>query len=241
MTTKLALIATAAAVSFAPGCGAGDSKARSLPQGSETVELAPDDFSAQIDNPYFPLAPRRRWVYRETEPDGTRKRVVVTVLDRTKRIAGIEALVVHDVVTEDGELLEDTYDWYAQDLDGNVWYMGEATKEYERGKFVTSKGSWEAAVDGAQAGIVMPAEPEVGMSYRQEYFKGEAEDSADVLSLDERVEVPAGSYEDVLMTKDYTPLEPDVLEHKFYAKGVGLVLTVDVSGGSGREELVKVD
>jgi hypothetical protein len=241
MTTKLALIATAAAVSLAPGCGAEESKARALPRGSENVELAAGDFTARIDNAYLPFAPGSRWVYRETEPDGTLKRVVVTVLDRTKRVDGIEARVVHDAVTQDGKLVEDTYDWYAQDADGNVWYLGEDTKEYEDGKLVGAKGSWEAGVDGAQAGIVMPAEPEVGMSYRQEYYEGEAEDSARVLSLDEQVEVPGGAYAPVLMTKDYTPLEPDVLEHKFFAKGVGLVLTVDLSGGSGREELLRVN
>ena len=163
------------------------------------------------------------------------------MLAETREVMDIEARVVHDVVTEDGELVEDTYDWYAQDADGNVWYLGEETKEFEDGKVSTTSGSWEAGVDGAQPGIVMPAEPEAGMTYRQEYDDGEAEDAAEVLSLDEKVEVPLGRYDGVLMTKDYTPLEPDVLEHKFYARGVGLVLALAISGGSGREELLRFE
>ena len=215
-------------------CG-GSGESSSLPQGGETVKLDPSDFSAEIDNPYWPMRPGSRWVYRELDPDGA-KRVEVTVLDRTKAIDGIEARVVHDVVSEDGKVVEDTYDWYAQDGDRNVWYLGEDTKEYEDGK-VSRKGSWKAGVDGAQAGIALPGTPEVGQEYRQEYYAGEAEDLGRVLSLDEWVDVPAGTYRRVLMTKDWTPLEPDVLEHKFYAKGVGPVLTLSVAG-PGREELV---
>jgi hypothetical protein len=216
------------------GCGgAGDSSSR--PQGSETVKLDPDTFTVDIDNPYWPMRPGGKWVYRELAADGA-KRVEVTVLDRTRTIAGIEARVVHDVVSEDGKVVEDTYDWYAQDADGNVWYLGEATKEYEGGE-VSTKGSWEAGVDGAQPGVVLPGKPEVGQEYRQEYYEGEAEDAGKILSLDEWVDVPAGKYRPVLMTKDWTPLEPDMLEHKFYAQGVGPVLTLSVAG-SGREELV---
>ena len=134
--------------------------------------------------------------------------------------------------------MEDTRDWYAQDEDGNLWYLGEQTKEYEHGKVKSTEGSWEAGVDGAEAGIVLPAKPEVGLAYRQEYLKGEAEDEARILSVDERAEVPSGAFDHVLMTKDFTRLEPDLVEHKFYARDVGPVLTVAVSGGSDREELV---
>jgi hypothetical protein len=237
MRTKLTLLSLAAA-GVLTGCGGSSDETTELPRGSEQVELDPADFSAEIDNPYWPMPPGSRWVYRESGENGGVKRVVVTVLDRTKTVDGIEARVVHDVVTEDGELVEDTYDWYAQDADGNVWYLGEDTKEYDGGELVGSEGSWEAGVDGAQAGVVVPASPEIGVEYRQEYYEGEAEDMGEVLSLDERVEVPADSYQDVLMTKDWTPLEPDVLEHKFYAKGVGPVLALAISGGAGREELV---
>ena len=173
------------------------------------------------------------WVYREGD-----QQVDVTVTDRTKRILGIDARVVHDIVAEEGDVVEDTFDWYAQDDAGNVWYLGEDTTEYDEGKSSTA-GSWEAGVNGAQPGVLLPAEPEVGMAYRQEYSAGEAEDAAAILSLDERVEVPFGSFDHVLMTKDFTPLEPDVLEHKFYAKGVGPVLALALSGGGGREELVR--
>ena len=225
---RLPIVLVVAALS---GCGG--SSSTSLPQGAERANLDPGDFVAQIDNPYWPMAASSMWVYREGN-----QRVVVTVTDRKKEILGIPATVVHDVVSEEGELVEDTFDWYAQDADGNVWYLGEDTKEYEHGKLKSTEGSWEAGVDGAEAGVVVPAEPEVGLAYRQEYYRGEAEDAARVLSLDEQVDVPFGHFTGVLMTKDYTPLEPRVLEHKFYAKSVGPVLTLTISGGSDREELV---
>ena len=208
-----------------------------LPQKDEPFELDPANFVDTIDNPYWPMTPGSRWVYRETDADGTVQRVVVTVTDRTKTIEGIRATVVRDTVSEDGDVVEDTFDWFAQDKWGNVWYLGEATKEYD-GAEVSTAGSWEAGVDGALAGVVVPADPKPGLAYRQEYYAGEAEDEAVVLSVDEQAEVPQGSYEGVLMTKDLNPLEPDLLEHKFYAKGVGPVLAITVSGGASREELV---
>jgi hypothetical protein len=209
-----------------------------LPQGSEPVTLDPADFVATIDNPYWPMSPGARWVFRETDAEGTVLQVEITVTNDTKQILGIAATVVHDVVTEDGEVVEDTLDWYAQDSSGNIWYLGEDTKEYEGGEVVSTAGSWEAGVDGAQPGIVVLARPEVGMAYRQEYYAGEAEDAAKVLSIDERVDVPFGTFEGVLLTKDYTPLDPTLLEYKFYSRGVGPVLVLAVAGGSGREELV---
>ncbi len=235
--TPTILATVAALVSLAAGCGGSD--AATLPQGSEAVTLDAADFTAEIDNPYWPMPVGARWVYRETDAKGGEQRVEVTVFDETKEIIGIQARVVHDLVTEDGDPVEDTYDWYAQDADGNIWYLGEDTKEYENGKVVTTAGSWEAGVDGAQPGVIVPAHPEVGMVYREEYYAGEAEDAAEVLSMDEKAEVPFGSFDHVLLTKNYTPLEPDVLEHKFYAKGVGPVLAMTLSGGSDREELVE--
>ena len=210
-----------------------------LPQGSEPVKLDPADFSTNIDNPYWPMAPGNRWVYSETDTVGGHEKVVVEVTDKTKMIAnGIEARVIRDTVSENGVPVEITDDWYAQDKAGNIWYLGEDTAEYENGKITTRAGSFEAGVDGAQAGIIMPADPRDGMAYRQEYYKGEAEDRAEVLSTDEQVEVPFGYFKGALMTKDLVPLEPKVSEYKIYAKGVGPVLTVKTSGGSGREELV---
>jgi hypothetical protein len=211
--------------------------ASSLPQGDEPVELDPADFVSEIDNPYFPMKPGNRWVYTETDADGTELQVEVTVTNETKNISGITATVVRDIVTEDGNVIEDTFDWYAQDTDGNVWYLGEDTKEYEDGVVVTTAGSWEHGVDGAQAGVLVPGDPVVDMTYRQEYYAGEAEDRGRILGLDEQVDVPFGSFDGCLQTEDTTPLEPDVLEHKYYARGVGPVLAVDVAGG-GREELI---
>ena len=228
-------------------CGEDEKKksepAAALPQGAEHVEIDPADFSAEIDNPYWPMAPGTKWTYSETDEEGTVQKVVVTVTSETKKLAnGVTARVVHDLVTEDGEPVEDTLDWYAQDREGNVWYMGEDTKEYENGKVTTTAGSWEAGRDGAEPGVIMPADPKPGMAYRQEQYAGEAEDRGQVLSLEEQAEVPAGHYTGVLLTKDFTPLEPKVLEYKLYAKGVGPVLVLSPSGGGGgREELVKFE
>jgi hypothetical protein len=234
-----ACVAAVAAALAACGDDGDASATASLPQGSEPVTLDPAEFRTEIDNPWWPMRPGSRWVHREIDSEGTEQKVVVTVTDRTKAIAnGVEARVVHDVVTEDGVPVEITDDWYAQDAEGNVWYLGEATTEYENGKPVSMAGSFEAGVDGAQAGVIMPADPQPGMTYRQEYYAGEAEDEGEIVSLGEQAEVPAGHYGDVLMTKDVNPLEPKVLEFKFYARGVGPVLATSVSGGSDREELV---
>jgi len=211
-----------------------------LPQGSEPVDLDPALFAGvAMDHPFWPMAVGSRWVYAETDSEGNEQRVEVTVLDETKEMVGIQAQVVHDIVTLDGETVEDTIDWYAQDSFGNLWYLGEDTKEYEDGKVVSTEGSWEAGVDGAQAGIILPADPQVGMAYRQEYYAGQAEDAAEILSLDEQVEVPAGTYDGCLKTRDYTPLDPDIEEQKWYARGVGPVQVVQTRGGTSIENLIE--
>jgi hypothetical protein len=212
---------------------------RPLPQGSEEVTLDPADFVDRIDNPYWPMAPGSVWVTRESDIKGNAAKVRVEVLDRTKSIVGIDATVVHDTLSEGRELVENTFDWYAQDVCGNTWYLGENTREYENGQVVSREGSWEHGVDGAQAGIAVPADPQVGLTYRQEYYAGHAEDAGEVLSLDEQVKVPYGHFRNVLLTKDTTTLEPRVLEYKFYAKGVGPILAIGISGGSDREELLR--
>jgi hypothetical protein len=222
----------------APAASPTQGRSSALPQEDERVELDPADFVAEIDNPYWPMRPGNRWVYSETDTEGNEMQVEVTVTNDKKNILGISAIVVHDVVTQDGSVREDTLDWYAQDVDGNIWYLGEDTKEYENGAVVSTAGSWEAGVDGAQAGIALPASPEVGMTYRQEYYAGEAEDRGEILSLDEHVEVPYGVFDGCLQTEDSTALDPDVLEHKYYCRDVGPVLTTDVASGVGREELV---
>jgi hypothetical protein len=228
---------------FAAGCGGSDGSRRdagtALPQGAEPVDLDSTEFSVEIDNRYWPMRPGSRWIYRESDGEGGIQRVVVTVTNKTRQIAnGVEARVVHDVVSAGGNPVEVTDDWYAQDAAGNVWYLGEKTAEYEDGKVVSRAGSWEAGVDGAQPGIAMPAEPRPGLAYRQEYYAGEAEDRAKVLSVNEQAEVPFGHFDRVMLTKDLVPLEPRVLEYKLYAPGVGPVMVLDVSGASGREELI---
>jgi hypothetical protein len=209
-----------------------------LPQGGDPVTLDPSDFGGPIDNPFLPWPVGAQWVTRERDPKGNAQTVTVTVTARTREILGIPATVVHDKVSDHGELVENTFDWYAQDVCGNVWYMGENTKEYEHGVVVTTEGSWEAGVGGAQAGIAMTADPQVGQAYRQEYFAGQAEDAAQVLSLDEQAEVPYGHFTDVILIKEVTPIAPDSLEYKWYARGVGVVLAIAVSGGADREELI---
>ncbi|MGH2978674.1 MAG: hypothetical protein ACRDLQ_03435 [Solirubrobacterales bacterium] len=244
---RIAVLAIACCALLVGACGDDDSGSgsenattgsadagSSLPQGSDPVELDPADFTTDIDNPYWPMARGNRWVSRSED-----ERVVVEVTNRRKDVAGIEAVVVRDTVTDNnGDLVEVTDDWYAQDSDGNIWYLGEDVKDYQGGKVVSTGGSWEHGVDGARAGIAIPADPSPGLKYRQEYYEGKAEDNAEVLSVTERVSVPAGTFQDCLQTRDTTPLEPDVAEEKHYARGVGPVLNVKVSGGSGREELV---
>lgn len=228
-------------------CGGGDSSGGSdrttaaLPQGSEHVELDPSEFTTEIDNPYFPMSPGSRWVFEETDTDGMREKVVVVVTDKTKMIAnGIEAVVVRDTASTNGEPLEVTDDWYAQDASGSIWYLGEDTAEYKDGEISSTAGSFEAGVAGAEPGIAVPANPEPGMSYRQEYLEGEAEDTGAVITVgEERVQVPFGYFsEDVLMTRDLVPLEPKVQELKFYAPGVGPLLSVHTDGAGGRASLI---
>jgi hypothetical protein len=216
--------------------------ASALPQGTEPVTLDPADFTTTIDNPYWPMAPGSTWTYAETDTKGDRKTVVITVTDQLKKLAnGVTARVVRDVVTKNGKAVEVTDDWYAQDSAGNIWYLGEKTAEYTNGKVSSTAGSFEAGVDGAQAGIALPATPAPGLAYRQEYYAGEAEDRAAVVTVgQEQVQVPFGHFtKNVLMTRDLVPLEPTVQELKFYAPGVGPVLSVHLDGAGGRAELVK--
>lgn len=201
--------------------------------------IDPADFVDAIDNPLFPLEPGT--VYRlrgETEDAVEREKIVVT--DETKTVLGVTTTVVKDVVKTEGELVELTHDWYAQDRDGNVWYFGEATAEYENGEVVSRSGSWEAGVDGAQPGIIMNAEPRVTDSYLQEYYPGEAEDMYVVVETGASVTVPHGRFDDVVHTLEWTPLEPNIVGEKFYAPGVGLVAERALSGGKEIFELIDV-
>ena len=212
-----------------------------LPTGADPVSLDPADFSADITNPYWPMQPGTRWIYRGVEEGEPPQDIVIVATTSTKKLAnGITARVVRDTARSKGQIVEDTLDWYAQDSDGNVWYMGEQTAEFETGKVASRAGSWEAGKDGAMPGIMIPARPEVGQKYRQEYKKGDAEDNGQVIATDNLVGVKAGQYKGALVTIDTSTIEPDVAEFNFYSPNVGPLLALDVSGGAAREELVKV-
>jgi hypothetical protein len=200
---------------------------------------SPSDFVSRIDNKFFPLRSGTTFFFRGTQ-QGKPSRVTVFVTHKTKTILGVRAVVVLDQLFVDGKREEKTFDWYAQDKHGNVWYLGEDSSDFVNGKWVRSDGSWEAGVKGAKPGIVMKANPRVGVIYRQEYYAGHAEDMAKVLSRNKSVTVPYGSFEHALETSEWTPLERGVLEHKYYVKGVGNVRTIMVKGGSEEEHLVSI-
>jgi hypothetical protein len=206
--------------------------------GNYHPDIDPANFVDVVDNPYMPWMPGARWVY-EGQSEGDTERTEVTVTDEQREVMGISVTVVRDTVYVNDELAEDTYDWYAQDRDGNVWYMGEDTKEYENGEVTSTEGSWEAGVDGALPGIVMPADPQVGDAYRQEYYPDHAEDLVEIEELGTTRSVQLGDYQDVLVTKEWNPLEPDVIENKFYASGVGNIGEQAVAGSDEVSELVE--
>lgn len=197
---------------------------------SDPANIDPADFVPVIDNAYFPLSPGTTYVYEGIGEDGV-ERIEVFIAHETKEILGVTTTVVRDTVTVDGEVVEDTYDWYAQDKDGNIWYFGEDSREYEDGEVVGMHGSWEAGVDGALPGILMLAHPQVGDVYRQEHYAGVAEDMAEVVSVTDSVSLAFGHYDHVLKTREWNPLESSAGEHKYYVLGIGLVLEVSVDGG----------
>jgi hypothetical protein len=201
--------------------------------------INPADFVQEINNLYLPLIPGTTFIY-EAHTANSLIRNVVTVTDQTKQIMEVNCTVVHDIVTVDGIIEEDTNDWYAQDKDGNVWYFGEFATQFQDGLPVGHEGSWEADVNGAKPGIVMLADPLPGQSYRQEFQKGVAEDMAKVLNLNSMASVPYGDFKDCLLTKEWSPLEKGVVEYKFYAPGVGLALILEHKGKTVRMELVDI-
>jgi hypothetical protein len=201
--------------------------------------IEPANFVDTIDNPYLTLTPGRVWVYEGKNKAGKTERVEVEVTRDTKKILGVITTVVRDRAWKDGKLVEDTFDWFAQDKSGNVWYLGEDSKEIRHGEVVSTAGSWEAGVNGAKPGIVMKANPQVGDAHRMEFLKGEAEDMAQVLSIDEPVSIGFGNYKNCLQLKEWAPLKPDLVEHKFYSKEIGnVILEKKVAGGSGQLELI---
>ena len=197
--------------------------------------LAPEQIPTNL-NRLYPLVPGTTFTYRSVEPTGT-EIVTIKVTHETRVILGVTCIVVRDTARVDGAIIEDTVDWFAQDRAGNVWYFGENTAEYHGGLIVSIDGGWEAGVNGAKPGIVMFAQPTVGKVYRQELSYGEAEDAAKVLALDETVTLPSGNFTGCLKTEDFTPIEPDRVEHKYYAPGIGNVLTVNPGTGK-RSELI---
>jgi len=232
LALMLALVCSSACDDDADGTrGSGGSGGTS----AYNPSIEPSDFSTTIDNQFLPWLPGMVLTYVEDETDT----IVVSVEPDTKTVMGVECVVVHDELTdEDGVTIEDTYDWYAQDSAGNVWYFGEATTEYDDMGNPSTAGSWEAGVDGALPGIVMPAQAKVGEPYRQEYYPGEAEDMGQIIEVDVDVTVAAGSYTGCIVTKDWSALHPDQdVENKVYCPGVGNVKAEVVEGGSGLEEL----
>ena len=183
----------------------------------------PTNFQSKVDNPYFPLVPGTILKYQE-KGGGETSEKEITVTSETKEIMGVKCVVVHDVVAQKGEVKEDTYDWYAQDKQGTVWYFGEETREFKAGGRVSHEGSWEAGVKGAQPGIVMPGDPKPGKPYRQEYSPNIAEDMGQVIATNDTVTVPAGTFNGCVKIKEWSMLESGN-EYQWYAKGVGVVRT----------------
>lgn len=250
LLAAITVAGTAAACGADGPTGSRDTTGTTRPSAPTTAVIDPGDggdydpvvdpgaFVATIDNPYLPLAVGSRWVY-EGDSDGDLERVEVVVTGDRREVMGISATVVRDTVHVGGELVEDTYDWFAQDARGNVWYLGEEVKNYEGGQLTDGAGSWEAGVGGALPGIVMPADPAVGLAYRQEYWPDQAEDLGEVIAVGDEADVPAGRFADVVTTRDWTPLEPDAIEEKQYAAAVGLIRETKVAGGAGLIELIE--
>lgn len=201
--------------------------------------INPLDFSNEVTNRYLPLVPGQKAVFLADTEDG-RERIEVYVTDKNRLVMGVKTVVVWDRVWLNDELIEDTMDWYAQDAKGNVWYFGEETSELIDGKIINHDGSWEAGIDGAQPGIAMKANPLVGDKYRQEYYAGIAEDMGEVLAIGQKVTVPYGLLGDCIQTRDWTPLEPDAQEHKYYCPGIGTVLEITLDGGE-KVELISIE
>jgi hypothetical protein len=197
-------------------------------------DVEPDELHPRVTNPFFPLPVGARWVYRAETPDGV-ERGVVKVKEGAKDLWGTRARIVRDTATLDGELAEDTFDWFAEDEDGNAWYMGERTTQYEGGEPVGHEGSWKSGVGGALPGVQMLGDPQVGCRYRQEYLAGEAEDWARVVALDQTVTVAAGTFTGCIRTRERSAIDPDLDETKYFCPGIGLAL---VEEGEVREELI---
>jgi hypothetical protein len=207
--------------------------------GAYRVNLTRADFVDIVDNPYFPLPAGAKWVYEIREGNKSPQTDTLEVQQEKRAVNGVQATVVRDTVSSGNQIVEDTYDWFVQDKYGNVWYVGEEVDNYVAGVLVNHSGSWEWGVDGAQPGIIMWADPAAHLNekYRQEYYLGKAEDMGQVLSVDESLTVPFGSFDKVVKTLDFSNIET-AQEQKFYAPGIGLLKEMDVNG---TEEVVLTD
>jgi hypothetical protein len=249
-TLALALIAAAGI-----GCGSsgGGSSSSTSPASGSVSSLAPihgryspsidpADFVRTIDNRYFPLKPGTGFHYAGVAENGkTPQADDMVVTDRTKQILGVDCTVVSDIVSSHGKPIEKTFDWYAQDKAGNVWYMGEDTRELHHGRFVKMSDSWEGGVGGAQPGIIMPGDPKPGDEYRQEYYPGHALDQAKVLGSGGPIKEPYGSFKRTLATEETSPkIDPGVVERKYYVAGVGDVEEHSLSGDHEHIRLLRI-
>jgi len=230
---RIALAVVVASLAAAASAGAGS---RATPPPVPPAS----DFTPRVTNPWFPLTPGTTYRYRGVK-DGHPSREVLTVTHRTATIDGVRCVVIEDKLYLSGYLGERTTEWYAQDKQGNVWYFGETTAELDKaGHVTTTNGTWRAGINGARAGIYMFAHPNVGSSAQQEFYKGQAADHFQVVAFDKAVSVPYVSSEHAMLTKEWTPLEPGALDHKYYVRGVGTVLEQTVKGDVERAALVSV-
>jgi hypothetical protein len=242
---RLALLAVAAIAAAGYGTAGARHSPAAHASAARSVALPPPlpparDFVRTIDNPWFPLKPGTV-LTSKGEDEGTPATDVLRVTHRTKRILGIRATVVDDRVFENGHLAERTSDWYAQDRAGNVWYLGENTATLKpNGQVESTEGTWRAGVRGGRAGVFMPAHPHVGDGGWQEYYKGHAEDRYKILNFHTTVRTPAASSRHAMLIRETTPLEPGVLDHKVYVRGIGTVREETVKGGNERYRLVSV-
>jgi hypothetical protein len=232
MRKTVSLLVASAILAGSAHAGTRSARATGLP--------GPASFVSGIDNPWFPLQPGTIYVYRGVS-DGQPARDVLTVTHRTKTIEGVRCTVIDDRVYLGGRLRERTTDWYAQDKTGNVWYLGERTATLDAsGRTKSTDGTWQAGIDGARAGIYMPAAPRVGHSGQQEFYRGHAEDHFTILSLSTSVRTPAAASSHALLTGETTPLEPGIVDHKIYIRGIGTVREETIRGGKEQFLLVSI-
>jgi hypothetical protein len=248
-TRLLVRVAWLAIAALGAGCGRDADRLATAP--SRTAEVTAtsnlvtppfdaNNFVKGVDHPYFPLPPGKIYTFHNVFKDGEELNTV-EVTRNSKTILGVAVTVVHDrVFIADGSLGEDTFDWYGQDKQGNVWYFGEDTRTLDHGTLVTTEGSWEAGKNGARAGIIMLAHPKVGDVYKQEDAPGVVADMAKVIALDETASVPYGSFTNCIETTEWTPIEPGDRAHKFYARGIGIVLETSTRQGGERDELTGI-